>query len=86
MIVINDGTRDRQTGECLIARWMRGTAARAAAKATRLAGEIVAAVAAGAELPEEWYQVDTYADMGEPVSEEVVRLVREELLTTGIRV
>lgn len=57
----------------------------AAATAARLAGEIVAAVTAGEELPDEWYSMDAYADIGEPNAEEIVRLVREELEGTGIR-
>jgi hypothetical protein len=55
------------------------------ATAARLAGEIVAAVTAGEELPDEWYSMDAYADIGEPNAEEIVRLVREELEGTGIR-
>jgi hypothetical protein len=42
-------------------------------------------VAAGNDLPEEWHRLDAYAGVGEPLAEEVCRLVREELLTTGIR-
>ena len=57
----------------------------AAVTAARLAGEIVAAVAAGEELPEEWHHLDAYAGVGEPVAEEVCRLVREDLEGTGIR-
>lgn len=57
-----------------------------ATTAARLAGEIVAAVTAGEELPEEWYRLDAYADVGEPVAWEVCRLVREDLEGTGIRV
>ena len=53
--------------------------------AARLAGEIVAAIARGDELPDEWHRYDTYADVGEPTACEVVRLVREELAHTSIR-
>jgi hypothetical protein len=67
--------------EILEGRTARGIAATAA----RLAGEIVAAVTAGEELPEDWHRYDTYADIGEPYACEVVRLVREELDGTGIR-
>jgi hypothetical protein len=76
----------RRRGGCKITQWLRGRAASRRATAARLAGEIVAAVAAGEELPDEWYQRDTYADAGEPESEEVCRLVREELQGTGITV
>lgn len=78
--------RDPQTGDCLITRGLRRQAASIAVTASRVAAEIVAAVAAGDEMPDEWHRYDTYADCGEPVACEVVRLVREELLTTGIRV
>lgn len=71
--------------ECEIATWMADRAARCRAKAERLAAEIVAAVACGGEMPEEWYVAETYADAGEPESEEIVRLVRDDLMTTGIR-
>jgi hypothetical protein len=64
---------------------IRREATSAAATARRLAGEIVAAVAAGSDLPEEWHRLDAYAGVGEPLAEEVCRLVREELITTGIR-
>ena len=57
-----------------------------AVTAARLAGEIIAAVAAGDELPEEWFRLDAYADVGEPIAWEVCRLVREELQGTAIRV
>lgn len=57
----------------------------AAVTAARLAGEIVAAVAAGEELPEEWHRLDAYAGVGEPIAEEVCRLVRADLEGTGIR-
>lgn len=67
--------------EILEGRTARGIAATAA----RLAGEIVAAVTTGEELPDEWHRYDAYADIGEPYAEEVVRLVREELEGTGIR-
>ena len=56
-----------------------------AATAARLAGEIVYAVTDGEELPDEWYSMDAYADIGEPIAAEVCRLVREELEGTGIR-
>lgn len=71
---------------CKITTWLRQRGLHCEQMAARLAGEIVAAVAAGEELPDEWYQVDTYADIGEPESEEIARLVREDLSTTGIRV
>jgi hypothetical protein len=64
---------------------MRRAAASARATAARLAVEIVDAVRHGRELPEEWHKYDTYADVGEPLACEVVRLVREELLATGVR-
>jgi hypothetical protein len=64
---------------------IRREATSAAATARRLAGEIVAAVAAGEELPEEWHRLDAYAGVGEPVAEEVCRLVRDDLEGTGIR-
>ena len=67
--------------EILEGRTARGIAATAA----RLAGEIVYAVTAGEELPDEWHRYDAYADIGEPCACEVVRLVREELDGTGIR-
>lgn len=67
--------------EILEGRTARGIAATAA----RLAGEIVAAITAGEELPDEWHNLDCYADIGEPTACEVVRLVREELEGTGIR-
>jgi hypothetical protein len=79
-------SRDPQTGVCLVTRGLRRQAASIAVTASRVAAEIVAAVAAGDEMPDEWHRYDTYADCGEPVACEVVRLVREELLTTGIRV
>ena len=63
----------------------RRLASGAAVTAARLAGEIVAAVAAGEELPEEWHRLDAYAGVGEPVAEEFCRLVREDLEGTGIR-
>ncbi len=75
--------RDRE-GAVLTAA-IRREATTAAATARRLAGEIVAAVAAGNDLPEEWHRLDAYAGVGEPLADEVCRLVREELLTTGIR-
>lgn len=68
-----------------IVRSLRRAAASNRATAARIAGEIVAAVAAGEEMPESWHRYDAYADMGEPEAEEVVRLVREELAGTGIR-
>jgi hypothetical protein len=76
-------SRDRD-GAVLTAA-IRREATSAARTARRLAGEIVAAVAAGDDLPEEWHRLDAYAGVGEPLAEEVCRLVREELLTTGIR-
>ena len=72
--------------ELEIAAWINGRADACRRKAGRLAGEIVAAAAAGEELPDEWWQVDTYADIGEPECEEVARLVRDELTGTGITV
>lgn len=56
-----------------------------AVTAARLAAEIVAAVARGDDLPDEWHRLDAYADIGEPIAFEVCRLVREELATTEIR-
>ena len=53
--------------------------------ASRLAAEIIAAVSRGDDLPEEWHRFDAYADVGEPTACEVVRLVRDELQTTGVR-
>ena len=76
----------RQPAGCEIASWLRGRAIHCRETAVRLAAEIVAAVSRGDEMPEEWFVRDTYADAGEPESEEIVRLVREELMTTGIRV
>jgi hypothetical protein len=75
--------RDRDGA--VITAAIRREATSAARTARRLAGEIVAAVAAGEELPDEWHHLDTYADIGEPIAEEVCRLVREELEGTGIR-
>jgi hypothetical protein len=63
---------------------IRREAKAAADTASRLAGEIVAAVAGGDDLPEEWHRLDAYADCGEPLAYEICRLVRDELLTTGI--
>lgn len=60
------------------ARWCDSTA-------RRLAGEIVAAVSRGDDLPEEWHRLDAYADIGEPIAAEVCRLVRDDLAHTGIR-
>jgi len=60
-------------------------AASTAATAARLAGEIVAAVARGDDLPEEWHRLEAYADIGEPIAAEVCRLVRDDLAHTGIR-
>lgn len=56
-----------------------------ATTAARLAAEIIACVARGDDLPEEWFRYDTYADVGEPTACEVVRLVREDLAHTSIR-
>jgi hypothetical protein len=75
--------RDRD-GAVLTAS-VRREATTAASTARRLAGEIVASVAAGDDLPEEWYRIDAYADCGEPWAAEVARLVREDLEHTGIR-
>jgi len=75
--------RDRDCA--VLTAGIRREAASAVRVAHRLAGEIVAAVTAGEELPEEWFRIDAYAGCGEPWACEVVRLVREELLTTGIR-
>jgi hypothetical protein len=69
-----------------IARWLNRKAASCRRTASRLAGEIIAAVTAGDEMPEEWYRMDAYAEIGEPIAWEVCRLVREELAGTGIRV
>lgn len=71
---------------CEITAWLRGRAIHCQRTAERLAAEIVAAVSRGDDLPEEWYRRDAYADCGEPESDAIVRAVREELLTTGIRV
>lgn len=70
---------------CEITAWLRGRAIYCQRTAERLAAEIVAAVSRGDELPDEWYRRDAYADGGEPESDAIVSLVREELLTTGIR-
>jgi alkanesulfonate monooxygenase SsuD/methylene tetrahydromethanopterin reductase-like flavin-dependent oxidoreductase (luciferase family) len=75
--------RDRDCA--VITAGIRRDAVSAAKTAARLAGEIVAAVRDGEEMPEDWHRIDAYAGCGEPWAEEVVRLVREELLTTGIR-
>lgn len=64
---------------------IRREAASTAATAARLAGEIVAAVARGDDLPDEWHRLDAYADIGEPIAAEVCRLVRDDLAHTGIR-
>jgi len=64
---------------------IRREVASTAATAARLAGEIVAAVARGDDLPEEWHRLDAYADIGEPIAAEVCRLVRDDLAHTGIR-
>ena len=69
-----------------IVEWIRGRADSRRRTAERLAAEILAAIAAGDELPDEWLQRDTYADIGEPESEEICRLVREDLHGTGITV
>lgn len=75
----------RDRGGAVITAASRREAASTAATAARLAGEIVAAVARGDDLPEEWHRLDAYADIGEPVAEEVCRLVRDDLAYTGIR-
>jgi len=67
-----------------IAEWINGRTSYCHRVAARLAGEIIAAIAAGEELPDEWWQTDTYADIGEPESEVIAGLVREELEGTGI--
>jgi hypothetical protein len=77
---------DAKTLERKIAAWINGRADSCRRTAERLAAEILAAVAAGEELPDEWWQLDTYADIGEPESEEICRLVREDLAGTGITV
>lgn len=64
---------------------IRGRERRVKRWAERLSAEIIAAVAEGDDLPDEWYSVDAYADMGEPDAAWVAELVREELSTTGIR-
>lgn len=56
-----------------------------ATTAARLAAEIIACVARGDDLPDEWHKLDAYADIGEPVAAEVCRLVREDLAHTSIR-
>jgi hypothetical protein len=53
--------------------------------AARLAAEIIAAVVADRDLPDEWESIACYAEIGEPTAYEVRRLVREELAGTGIR-
>lgn len=75
--------RDRDAA--VLTAGIRRDAASSVRVARRLAGEIVAAVAAGEELPEEWFRIDAYADCGEPWAAEVARLVREDLEHTGIR-
>jgi hypothetical protein len=52
--------------------------------ADRLAAEIIAAVEKGDDLPDEWYSVDAYADMGEPDAAWIAELVRSELAPLGI--
>lgn len=69
-----------------ITPWLHRQAAAARRHGERLAAEIVAAVIAGDELPDEWYSVDAYADCGEPYAELVAAVVRDELSTTPISV
>lgn len=69
-----------------IAKWINDCEQHNQQRGKRLAAEILAAVLAGDDLPEEWYIVDTYADVGDPDSERVAEIVRDELSTTPVRV
>jgi len=69
-----------------IAKWINDCEQHNQQRGKRLAAEILAAVLAGEDLPEEWYIVDTYADVGDPDSERVAEIVRDELSTTPVRV
>lgn len=75
-----------RAGECEVTAWLKKRGALARQTADRLVAEIVSAVADGRDLPDEWYQLDTYADCGEPNSAYVCELVRGDLCTTGIKV
>lgn len=69
-----------------ITAWLKSRHESARKTADRLVSEIVSAVADGRELPDEWYELDTYADIGEPNSAYICELVRGDLCTTGIKV
>lgn len=69
-----------------IARWINRQGESARRHGERLAAEIIAAVTAGDDLPDEWYRVDAYAGCGEPYAALVVEVVRDELSTTPITV
>lgn len=69
-----------------ITTWLKKRCDLAHKTAGRLAGEIASAIADGRELPDEWYELDTYADIGEPNSEYVCELVRSDLRAVGIEV
>jgi hypothetical protein len=69
-----------------IAKWINDCEDRNRQQGERLAAEILAAVMAGDALPDEWYTVDTYADVGDPDSARVAEIVRDELSTTPVRV
>ena len=69
-----------------IAKWINDCEQHNQQRGKRLAAQILAAVLAGDDLPEEWYIVDTYADVGDPDSERVAEIVRDELSTTPVRV
>ena len=69
-----------------IAKWINDCEQHNQQRGKRLAAEILAVVLAGDDLPEEWYIVDTYADVGDPDSERVAEIARDELSTTPVRV
>ena len=69
-----------------IAQWINDCEQHNQQRGKRLAAEILAAVLAGEDLPEEWYIVETYAGIGDPDSLRVEEIVRDELSTTPVRV
>jgi hypothetical protein len=69
-----------------IARWINDCNHSDRQRGERLAAEILAAVLAGEDLPEEWHIVKTYAGIGDPDSLRVEEIVRDELSTTPVRV